>query len=396
MNMGIVLFGGVFIDRIGLRAGAILFCLLIAIGQVIVSLGVAIQNVQTAFLVMIAGRIVFSLGGESLSVAQNIFCSKWFKGKELALSFGATLSFSRIGSFANFIVSPALEASSGLVIAIWFGSLTCLISLAITGLASISDKVRDNHVKTEDISAATPFNVRDVFKFPLSLWLLYGICVSFYIGVFVFISISATPFLKANYHISDAEASTIKGLPYSMSAVLAALMGFAVDKLGRKPLWQFVASILIVMSYVVMTTSPVSWAITINHHVFHVGPLLSMIIMGVAYSLLAASLWPCVALIADESIVGTAYSIMNATQNAGLAVASVIAPAILDSCTEHGHSAGDCTTRPLYFLGAFGIISCFLSFWLIIVDSRNGGVLAKKSSEVAPIREVDESQPLIQ
>jgi len=38
----------------------------------------------------------YSLGGESLSVVQSTFCAKWFKGNELALAFGITLSFSRI------------------------------------------------------------------------------------------------------------------------------------------------------------------------------------------------------------------------------------------------------------------------------------------------------------
>jgi len=376
-----------------LRLGSILFCLLIAVGQVIVSVGVSLENVQTAFIVMILGRIVFSLGGESLSVAQNIYCSKWFKGKELALSFGVTLSFSRIGSFTNFLVTPRIASSSSLSLAVWFGGLTTLISLAITAMAAASDRIRDNHVKSEQITVATPFNIRDILKFPISLWLLYGICVSYYVGVFVLISISGGPFLRTNYGLNQEDASSILGIPYSMSAVLAAVMGFTVDKFGRKPFSQFVACLLIMVAYAVLTLSPVSWTVEIRHHVFYVGPVLAMVIMGFSYSLLAASLWPCVALLVDDSIAGTAYSIMNATQNAGLALASVVAPALLDSC--HGHSDAVCTTRPIYFLASAGILATLLSFVLIIDDARNGGILAKKSREVRVVKDMGESEPLI-
>jgi len=101
MNIGIVLFGGYFIDVIGLRIGAILFCFLITLGQIVFSFGSSLADHNTAYYVMLAGRVIFSLGGESLSVAQSTFAAKWFKGNELALAFGITLSFSRIGSFAN-------------------------------------------------------------------------------------------------------------------------------------------------------------------------------------------------------------------------------------------------------------------------------------------------------
>ncbi len=40
----------------------------------------------------------FSLGGESLAVAQNTYAVSWFKNKELNMVFGLQLSFSRVVS----------------------------------------------------------------------------------------------------------------------------------------------------------------------------------------------------------------------------------------------------------------------------------------------------------
>jgi hypothetical protein len=47
---------------------------------------------------MLLGRGVFGLGGESISVAQAAVTAEWFRGKELALASGITLSVSRLGS----------------------------------------------------------------------------------------------------------------------------------------------------------------------------------------------------------------------------------------------------------------------------------------------------------
>lgn len=42
--------------------------------------------------------------------------------------------------------------------------------------------------------------------------------------------------------------------------------------------------------------------------------------MGISYSLLAASLWPCLAYLVPERSLGTAYGVMQSIQNFGLAL----------------------------------------------------------------------------
>jgi nitrate/nitrite transporter NarK len=55
---------------------------------------------------MLAGRAVFGLGGECMSVAQSSIVSVWFKGNELSFAMGLNLSVSRLGSVLNGIVLP--------------------------------------------------------------------------------------------------------------------------------------------------------------------------------------------------------------------------------------------------------------------------------------------------
>ena len=57
---------------------------------------------------------LFGAGNGSLSIVQNKVTAYWFDGKELALAFGCTLAFSRLGSVLNFLLSSHLEGRLGL------------------------------------------------------------------------------------------------------------------------------------------------------------------------------------------------------------------------------------------------------------------------------------------
>lgn len=62
---------------------------------------------------MFAGRFIFGLGGGSISIVQNTITAIYFRGKELALAFGITLTVSRLGSVINYdlttIIYKAVE-----------------------------------------------------------------------------------------------------------------------------------------------------------------------------------------------------------------------------------------------------------------------------------------------
>ena len=49
-------------------------------------------------------------------------------------------------------------------------------------------------------------------------------------------------------------------------------------------------------------------------------PVIPLVLMGISYSILAASLWPMVAFLVPGKMLGTAYGFMQSIQNLGLAV----------------------------------------------------------------------------
>ena len=64
-NMILPFFGGVMLDSIGMRFGLLLFTGVLTLGQFLFAMGGA----QEKFWLMLVGRVVFGLGGESMSVA---------------------------------------------------------------------------------------------------------------------------------------------------------------------------------------------------------------------------------------------------------------------------------------------------------------------------------------
>jgi len=325
-----------------------------------------------------------------LSVAQSTFCSKWFKGKDLALSFGITLSFARLGSFANFYFTPILADGISVPFAFWFGTVTCAVSFTITILASISDRVRDRYVVAEEISAATPFNIRDVRYFPASLWILYLICVFFYIGLFTLISIAGQGYMQVEFGFDPKHIGTILGVPYMISAALSPFMGYGVDKIGGKPYMLFISSLIMSSSYAVLLWAPHTEVWSPFSFTMYLAPLMAMTMMGLAYTLCNASLWPCVPLLVEDRMVGTAYGIMNSIQNAGLTLASVGVGYL--SCAD---KVPHCVRPPLLLLMGVGVFTTICTVLLILADAKNGGVLSAKFVKVAEPSEGSESDPLL-
>lgn len=87
---------------------------------------------------MLAGRFIFGLGGESMSVAQSSIVTVWFKGKELAFALGVNISISRLGSVIMGATVPGLYENYSLGAALLCGSGICVFSLLNAfGLISI-------------------------------------------------------------------------------------------------------------------------------------------------------------------------------------------------------------------------------------------------------------------
>ncbi|XP_030237357.1 lysosomal dipeptide transporter MFSD1 [Gadus morhua] len=323
-NVILCFLGGFLLDRVfGIRLGTIIFSLFVCVGQVIFAAGALLNR----FWLMEVGRFVFGIGGESLSVAQNTYAVNWFKGKELNLVFGLQLSMARLGSTVNMNIMGWVysrvadligsKGPSTLGTALMIASVTCFFSLVCALVLGYLDRRAERILKKEQGKTGEVIKLTDVKDFPLSLWLIFIICVGYYVAIFPFIGLGQVFFIE-KFNFSPAEARAINSVVYIISAPASPILGFLVDKTGRNVIWVMCAVVTTLAAHMMLAFT--FW-----------NPWIAMSLLGVSYSLLACALWPMVAFVVPDHQLGTAYGFMQSIQNLGLALISMAAGAILDN-----------------------------------------------------------------
>jgi MFS family permease len=296
-NIFTVLIGGFIIDRIGLRRSLMIF-------GVLCFLGPAITVASGHLPVMAAGRLIFGMGAESLNVAVTAALARWFRGKELSFAFGLNLTASRLGTFAA-LNSPTWARAA---YASW--RIPFLIALAFTSMCVVGSAVywmlevyaeKNYHlggVSTDKVVFA------DLWKFGVSYWLIVALCIVFYSAIFPFQTFAVKFFMEA--HGTSREFGGFLSSMLTLFAMIATpLFGLWVDRVGKRALLMMLGSLLLIPVYLMMAYT-------------HINLYVPMAMMGVAFSLIPAVMWPSVAYIVDQSKLGTAYGLMTMIQNIGL------------------------------------------------------------------------------
>jgi MFS family permease len=84
---------------------SVLFMMFVMIGQFILYMGSLDKNLK----VMVFGRFLFGLGGESIGITANVVLIKWFAGKELSFANALNLSIIRSATVLNTLLSPKIS-----------------------------------------------------------------------------------------------------------------------------------------------------------------------------------------------------------------------------------------------------------------------------------------------
>jgi MFS family permease len=297
-NIFMVLIGGFLIDRIGTKKSTGLFAAVCLAGALITA--------STGKLaVMATGRLIFGLGAESLIVAVTTAIARWFKGKELGFAFGLNLTLARFGSLAA-LNSPTWAAPA---FASWQRPLLISIAFALASLAgTVVYWLLEAHAEARyELGRGDTDKVvlRDIFRFGRSYWFVVGLCVTFYSAMFPFQTFAVKFFMEA--HGTSRELGGFLSSMLTLFAMIGTpLFGLLVDRVGRRSLFMMFGSTLIVPVYLMMTYT-------------HVSLYVPMAMMGVAFSLIPAVMWPSVTYVVDQNKLGTAYGLMTMIQNIGLA-----------------------------------------------------------------------------
>ncbi len=295
----VLLIGGVIIDRFGTVKSTILFAAICTFAGIL-------NAVSSDLTVMLVARFLLGVGSEPLIVAITTALAKWFKGKELSFAFGINLTIARLGSVtADWSPTWAEFAYDG-----WQGPLVvaAVIGLLVLGSAlmyGVLEKIAARRFGLGKAGDVDKLVISDLFKFSRSFWFVVLLCVTFYSAIFPFRSFSIKFFIESWEYTRQAAGQLNSVLPLA-AMVATPLFGLLVDKVGKRALFMAFGSFLLMPVYVMMA--------------YHVTPLwVPITMMGVAFSLVPAVMWPSVAYIVEERRLGTAYAVMTLIQQIGVA-----------------------------------------------------------------------------
>lgn len=374
--------GGIIVDRFGIRFTGFLFTLLCALGALLTAYGASptfldhgpgfdallamLPDPATAgdgyrwtpqLVVLMAGRLLFGLGAEAIIVVQNKVIAKWFHGRELAFAFGINLSICRLGTIAALNVSPIFAGDAGWVTAVWLAAGIMIASMLVFLVYLVIDRKSATPVPSS--APEEQFRLADIgalFR-NRSFVFITLLCVTFYSAVFPFQSFS-TDMLHDKFGMGLQIAALLTSLIVTGSMLFTPLFGLFVDRRGKRASMMVWGSLMLVAVHLVLGLTRV-W------------PVPPMIVLGIAFSMVPAAMWPAVALIVEERRLGTAYGLMASIQNLGLFAFGILAGEVV----EWTNPALKAMERMLDVLGLAALRAEYVPYdytWMMVMFSSLG------------------------
>ncbi len=377
--------GGIILDRIGIRITGFTFSFLMVAGAALTAYGASdqfsqggvgyafldsfLKNFSPALKMMSLGFFLFGLGAETSIVVFTKVIVKWFKGRELALALGINLAFGRLGMAAAMIVSPYMVARvEPWNLVIWLGTALLIIGLLTFLVYAAYDLKLDRQEKLSlEMDPTEEFHLSDLGKLLRNPSFIYItlLCVTFYSAVFPFVKFA--PDLLINKFSMDRETagSIVSLLPFG-TLLFTPLFGWLTDTRGKSASLMILGSILLVLVHL-------SFSLT------RITPYIPVFVLGIAFSLIPAAMWPSVAKIVKENKLGTAYGLMFSIQNLGLWafpmligwVLDIANPGVTPEAIEAGTMHYD-YTWPILMLAALGLFGIVFALLLKRADKTSG------------------------
>ena len=378
---GFLIIAGIILDKMGVRFTGLLSASLMVIGAAIKYWGISWADANTvewlnawwpsmpgsAKLAMF-GFMIFGCGCEMAGTTVSKILAKWFKGKEMALAMGLEMAIARLGVFAAMWLSPmisekfAVDGTNSVVAPLLFSAALLVIGLLNFFVFTVMDKtldrqeLNDQMVNDQMVNDADEFHVSDLKQIFTSkmFWIVALLCVLYYSAIFPFQRF-ATNFLEETLQISNAEAAGLfKWFPI-LAMVLTPFLGAFIDYKGKGASMMLLGAIIMIACHCV-------FAFVLPAYPSKTLALVTILVLGVSFSLVPASMWPSVPKIIDEKVLGSAYCLIFWVQNIGLCLVPLLIGKL--------RVATDGYLVPMIVFASFGVLAFLLSLALKVEDKK--------------------------
>lgn len=369
----LLFFGGIILDKFGIRFTGVLACALMFGGALIKWYALShefegeIFGYQMQVIVACLGFATYGVGCEITGITISKVIVKWFTGHELALAMGVQVGLARLGTAAALSFALPFAKSMGDVASpVALGAALLCAGLVIFIVYNIFDRKLDKQ------TAAAATEPEEGFKFSdlkmlftnKGFWYITLLCLMFYAGVFPFLKF-ATKIMVLKYGVDPNVAGSIPSmLPYG-TIVLTPLFGYIYDKIGKGATLMIIGSVLLTVVHCVFALPITEVAVAIC----------MMVVLGIAFGLVPSAMWPSVPKIIPMQLLGTAYAVIFYIQNIGLSLVPIWIGKVNQSNTD---ATGNIDyTQTMAIFAGFGIIAIVIAVLLLIEDKKKGYGLEK-------------------
>ncbi|MBK6346415.1 MAG: MFS transporter [Bacteroidales bacterium] len=386
-----LIFSGIILDKMGIRFTLITAGLTMVVGAFLkyyaltpgfqdsglaVWLGSFITWVPASAKLAFFGFSIFGVGVEMAGITVSKTIVKWFKGKEMALAMGLEMAVARLGVFAVFRLTPIFADNGGVSNSVFMGLAFLCIGFVTFFIYTFMDRKLDKQMGVTKLQAdpEEEFKISDLKKIFTNPGFLAiaGLCVLFYSAIFPFQKF-ATDMLASKLDLDVRTAAAYFSYFPIGAMVLTPFIGYFLDVRGKGATMMLYGAILLTISHLIFALVP--------SEIFNVPIAIgTIVILGTAFSLVPASMWPSLPKIVEDRYLGSAYGSIFWIQNIGLLGVPVLIgwalsasnPGVSEQITAGVTGVKYNYTIPELIFAGFGVLAIFLSVILKRVDRKNG------------------------
>jgi Na+/melibiose symporter-like transporter len=389
---GFLIISGIILDKMGIRFTGLTAAITMLAGGLIKFYGLSDYFYQGGFgftffdsfwpsipataKVASIGYAIFGIGVEMAGITISKTIVKWFRGKELALAMGMEMATARLGASVAFFFSSAIaggESPEANPIRSVYVGLALLAIGFLTFFTYVFMDARLDKQDTEHKSEepAEEFRLSDLGKILTNrgFLLISLLCVLFYCGVFPFLKY-AVNMMQNRLGISNVAAGYISGMLPVGTIILTPIIGNFLDRKGKGASMMIYGAALLTIAHLTFALAPLNMALAI----------IAIMVLGVAFSLVPASMWPSVPKIVEDRYLGSAYALVFWIQNIGLwiipwligVILKAVNPGVYERIQAGDTSAAYNYTYPMLVFAGLGLAAILLGYLLKREDKRKG------------------------
>lgn len=375
-----LIFGGLILDKMGIRFTGIMSCILMVAGigmltwslydlRSLAGTGAEIgytnflgARLRTPVFWAVIGIGIYGTGAEIAGITATKAIAKWFVGYEMALAMGLQLALARLGTGIAYGATPVIVNAAGgnVGTAVLIGLVLLCVGLVAFLFYCVYDKRLDRQIAEAGIHQDTTspedeFHFKDtiqVIKNP-AFWMIAFLCLLFYAAVNPFLKYS-TGMMISKFNVSDTLAGLFPLILPMGCIVLTPLFGGIYDRKGHGADLMIFGAVLITCVHLLFAAPFITskWI-----------ALILMALLGVGYAMLPSAMWPSIAKIMPAKLLGTTMALTFFIQNIGF----IFVPKAIGAIKE---ATDDNYTYVMLFFAGLGVVALLLAMCVKMLDKK--------------------------